>query len=279
MFERIVQERMSIECRRSSGWGWGARPGQPLTVGTLAERIMREEAQRRYEIEQALRKAWQGLMDFEAALYSFVVALQEAASQLRAAPRGLGETVSALVQSGLQGFARWAGTAASSLVTPLLQSMGLTGTIGAGEGAISIAQVMGSVAGALVAGAVVSVGQGIVNAIVSIGEGLLRALTPPGRGMTLRGEQIRYDPRAYASLQGRTVRTGQGLATVPVLLAGGGSTFAPTLHIGAINVQGSADHHKLANRIADTITRYVSQTLESYYWKAVTRREGLAEVF
>jgi TP901 family phage tail tape measure protein len=278
MFERIFQERMSIvqEIERL-GLGRTSRP--PLTVGTLAERIMREEAQRRYEIEQALRKAWQGLMDFEAALYSFVVALQAAASQLRAAPRGLGETVSALVQSGLQGFARWAGTAASSLVTPLLQSMGLTGTIGAGEGAISIAQVMGSVAGALVAGAVVSVGQGIVNAIVSIGEGLLRALTPPGRGMTLRGEQIRYDPRAYASLQGRTVRTGQGLATVPVLLAGGGSTFAPTLHIGAINVQGSADHHKLANRIADTITRYVSQTLESYYWKAVTRREGLAEVF
>jgi hypothetical protein len=114
---------------------------------------------------------------------------------------------------------------------------------------------------------------------VSIGEGLLRALTPPSRNMTLRGEQIRYDPRAYAALQGRTVRTGQGLATIPLLAAGGGSTFAPTLQIGAINVQGSADHHKLANRIADTITRYVSQTLESYYWKAVTRREGLAEVF
>jgi TP901 family phage tail tape measure protein len=188
-------------------------------------------------------------------------ALEEVSENLIKAPRELHETIQTLWHTALSSWATnvglWAREVASS-------------SLGAALG--SFAGPVGSIIGALVSGAVMSVGQGIIDALFSIFKG-------PNRGMSLRGSQVYYNPSEYASLQARTVRTGQGLATIPVW-GGVAHTFAPSVTVGAINVSGgTSDHNKLANRIADTITRYVSQTLESYYWKSTLRREAMQEVF
>lgn len=235
---------------------------------------LEKQAKKQAEQTQQTQQATEALVSLSAAaniaaesLKNAFQAMHETARSLMSSPRRIDQTISTLMESFVSGFA-------SDFSKRIVEDLKLTGGIfgvtayKAGETAITIGKVIGDVAGALIAGAIYTVGMGIVNALFSI-------FRSESRSRTLRAGQMGYNPELYQSIQHRT---GQGLATIPVYSRS--VSFVPTVNVGGIYVTGvEGDHHRMANRIADTISRYVALTMETSLWRATLREEAMQEVF